>query len=229
MEEIEGISLLISKYKDKDGILNILTKNGLYSVLGRGIFNFKSKIFSFSSPFLHAKFEIYKGNVGGYKLKSGTIISSFNDLKIYDYNKAIILDFLSEIILKAKDGIDDFEALFNMTLNLLRNLNKEDSFKILSYFLIKLSFLLGLEVLIKCDDSYKEYYFDYKNGIICNTKTVSSFQISKNDLDFIKCSYIKSEYFELSANYLKIITSFSLLFETQFNFKINSLDLLTKY
>ena len=38
MENIKGIIISVSKYKDFDAIINILTENQIMPVLGRGIF-----------------------------------------------------------------------------------------------------------------------------------------------------------------------------------------------
>ena len=222
MEKIEGVSLLISKYKDNDAIINILTNNGLVSVLGRGILNYKSKNFIFSSPFTYAEYEIYRGNVGGNKLKTGKIYKIFND-STNDYSKLLALNFFSEIILKTIDGIDEFSTLYKNTLNFLESINQNDIFKELAIFTIKLTHLLGIDILI-----IGSKYLDYTNGKLTNTKTENSFSLNENDVNFLKEVYNKNiPSFE--ANYLKIITIIALFLQNQFDIKLNSIDLLNNY
>ena len=55
MEQIHGITLLVSKFKDNDSILNVISEKGLYTILGKGILNYKSKNFIFSHAFIECE------------------------------------------------------------------------------------------------------------------------------------------------------------------------------
>lgn len=222
MEKIDGISLLVSKYKDNDAIINILTNEGLISALGRGILNYKSKNFIFSSPFIYAEFELYRGNVGGNKLKTGKIFKIFNDYT-NDYTILVSLNFLSEIILKTIDGIDNFSSLYLNTLHFLESLYIHNTFKELSIFVIKLTHLLGVDILIegsKC--------FDYSSGKLTDNKTINSVNLNENEALFIEEVYDNKET-KIVTNYLKIITMIAMFLQNQFDLKLNSIDLLNNY
>ena len=135
-------------YKDKDAILNVLTKDGLVPILGRGIFDQKKPLRIFTSPFIKANYEIYKGKVGGFKLKDGKILKFYNE-NYLDFNLLSTLDFISELTLKTIDGIDDFRALYNLVDSTLNKVVEHfDKLILVEYFLNILK-LLGLKILIE--------------------------------------------------------------------------------
>ena len=41
MEQFVGLIISVNKYKDNNGVINILTENGIVSILGRGIYRWQ--------------------------------------------------------------------------------------------------------------------------------------------------------------------------------------------
>ncbi|MBR1581635.1 MAG: hypothetical protein IJ656_01245 [Bacilli bacterium] len=221
MEEIQGITILISKYKEKDAILNVLTRNGFYEILGRSIFDFKSKNFIFSKKFINCKYEIYKGGVGGYKLKDGTFLKEY--VNSNNYNSLIALDYIEEIINKTRDGIDSYSELYDLLENTLIDLNDKNIFEVLCYFTKKLTKLLGINLLVKETDSNK-FYINIKEGVISKFKSDDSLEISERELNF----FLNDEYItDFDAQ--KVLYYESMLIMDKFNIKLNSLQLLFYY
>ena len=181
MEQIEGITLSVSHYKDKDAILNILTKNGVVVVLGRGIFDQKKPLRVFTSPFLHARFEVYKGKVGGFKLKDGQILKFYNE-NYLDFNLLGALDFISELTLKVIDGIDDYSSLYNYLKETLDKLSiKFDKAYLAKYFLIILR-LLGLKIRT---GSLDEHLFNPANGSFTKEEDPDAIYFNFDEIIFI--------------------------------------------
>ena len=84
MLEIEGIVIKTTPYKERDAIIEIITQDGFFSFLARGIMKVDSKNALFVSLYTHARFELEEGKGGHYSLRSGTLLdspaNSMNDL-----------------------------------------------------------------------------------------------------------------------------------------------------
>lgn len=84
MIEKEGIVVRITPLKEKDAIIQIITDEGFFSFLARGIMKVDSKNALFVSLYTHARYELEEGKGGHFTLKSGMLLhspaSSMNDL-----------------------------------------------------------------------------------------------------------------------------------------------------
>lgn len=225
MEEIEGLSLLVSKYKDNDGVINVLTPNSIVPILGRGIFKYSSKNFICSNSFIYGKFEIYKGPVGNFKLKSFYQIKNFTSLSS-NYNYLVILNLISEIILKTEEGItDSYNICLEKVLSLLESFNESNDECLFntSIFLLDYLKLLGIKPEFNV---FKGKYFDLKEGQFINTKNKSTIKLTSIDLNFLE-NYQNANFKKDSTiNYYKIIALIVYFLEYQFNIELKSLDLL---
>ncbi|MDY2728387.1 MAG: DNA repair protein RecO C-terminal domain-containing protein [Candidatus Onthovivens sp.] len=223
MEQIHGITLLVSKFKDNDSILNVISEKGPYAILGKGILNYKSKNFKFSHAFIECDLEIYKGKIGGYKLKDGRICQDFTSLN-YDYNFLVYLDFISELTLKTVDGIDNYEKLFIILKITLENL--KSGLSQLAYYLLVLLDLLGIKP--DCGDGFK-YYFDIQNGNFTDFESKNTILFSVDDYNFIKNVIDNDLIVCNNANFHKIIYCFYLFLNQKMGVKLNSIDYFVKY
>lgn len=222
MEKIEGISLLVSKYKEKDAIINILTRDGFVSILGRGVYNYKNKNFVFTTPYIYGQFEIYRGGIGGYKLKDAKVYQFYIE-NLNEYSILISCDSLSEILLKTKDGIDDYPSLYNIVLEFFENINEKNAFKKLTNALIKLTILLGIRISINDNN-----FFDYFDGIFVKEKNKHSIMIENDEKEYLRSIY-SGDNCQSNVDFIKIITCISFLIENKFDIKINSIDMLNNY
>ena len=224
MEQIEGITLSVSHYKDKDAILNILTKNGVVVVLGRGIFDQKKPLRVFTSPFIHAKFEIYKGKVGGYKLKDGQILKFYNE-NYLDFNMLGALNFISELTLKVIDGIDDYLTLYESLENTLEELSSNfDKIHLTSYFLIILR-LLGLQIRTGTLD---EHLFNPAKGFFTSDEDSDATYFNFDEIIFID-SILNDKEVDFDKNNIdfdKILEVLNIFLTNFTDVRLNSISLL---
>ena len=84
MIEKEGIVVRVTQIKERDAMIQIITNDGFFSFLARGVLKVDSKNALFVSLYTHARFELEEGKNGYYSLKGGTLLhspaSSMNDL-----------------------------------------------------------------------------------------------------------------------------------------------------
>ena len=170
---------------------------------------------------INFKYDIIDKIECGIELK-GTEVKSIRD-GMCNLKDSFALIRNSEIILKTIDGIDEFSILYKNTLNFLESINQNDIFKELAIFTIKLTHLLGIDILI-----IGSKYLDYTTGKLTNMKTENSFSLNENDVNFLKEVY-NNNIPSFEANYLKIITIIALFLQNQFDIKLNSIDLLNNY
>lgn len=225
MEEIYGISVLISHYKDNDAILNILTKTSLYKVLLRGGFNIKNKNLIFTKPFIEGNYELYKGKVGGYKFKSCEVID-YHDKISASFKKVLSLNIISEVILKVCDGIDDFEILFNKFKETLSKLENNNEFQTINEFLSKITCLLGINPLFENTNSDINY-FSIKDGRFLKPPNDYSILLNGDETEYLKSLYYKNDY-DLNKKEIdkKKITRLLLVFiEDKMSIRLNCLNL----
>ena len=123
MELINGIIISISKYKESDNIIKILTNNNIESVQVSKNVYIKENINKFSG----GEFRIYKGGQKYYKL------SAFNQTFFLkntydDFNKLIIIDFLNELLsyLNEYKETIDFTGLYDFLLKEIKNIDSKE-------------------------------------------------------------------------------------------------------
>lgn len=229
MEQFLGITLNVSHYKDNDAILNILTSNELISCLGRGIFKQGNKNLIFTESFIKAEFELYKGKVGGYKLKDGKIISHYENYS-KSFKKCALFNLISEIILKTREGVSFNFELFNLVDKTLEGINDSKiEFNYIIYFILKYLDFLGIKPLFERNSS--NHFFNLDDGIFLNSIIERNNIVELNDLDLelFNAFYFDSDNFfeikikdEEALHFLNIINKF---LNNKFDIKLNAIDL----
>ena len=224
MEQIEGIILSVSHYKDNDAILNILTADGMYVVLGRGIFNSKKPLRIFTTPFIRAYFEIYKGKVGGFKLKDAKVIRFYNE-DYLNFNMLSSLNFLSELTLKTIDGIDNFGKLYSLLVNTLDAINKNFSLIYLTDYFLKLLKLLGLKILIT---DYNDQFFSPNEGRFIKDENDSTIYFNLDEIIYLDdISNDKNiEFTTDEVDFKKILNTLTIFLANCTDVQLKSIEIL---
>lgn len=199
-ERKEGIILRTIDYKDNSKILYIYTKDGLISVLARGV----KKL---NSPF--------KSSVLTYNLVSFTatnkklptlvdcaVIDYFNDIKT-DYLQALKISRMSNMVLMVTEPS---KLLYDFFISSIKNiLNYEN---IMDIFYMKMTYFFGVNPQLKCHCGNDIVYFDIEEGIgYCANHTNSD---NHKLVDLIKKTYMLkygNEYL-LDSSEKDILTSF---------------------
>lgn len=168
--EIEGIVIGITPIKEKDAMVNVLTKDGRIGFFARSIMNPSSKNHSSCLLYSFSKFTlISKGNT--LSLKSGELINSNH--KLYNsINIMTSLGIMSELTIRILDENEGrIYSIFIRILELL--INGFDSLTLINIFIaniIKLSgYVLNYDCCIYCSSNKNIIslsYFD--GGFVCN-------------------------------------------------------------
>ncbi len=194
MEKLKGIILSITPYKEKSGIISILYKNKLIEAT---ILNLNSENFSNLKKFSYGEFLLYKGPTKYFKLKSFYPIFELN--KAYnDFTSLLVLDFLSEILIKILLIKNDYnENFFLLVFGTIKRIEDEssDKFYNLIFFYNKILVYLGLDPYNMISSYLANYKilseFDYSIKISRNN-FLKLFNIFSNILSNYSGIYLKS-------------------------------------
>lgn len=188
IKNIEGFVLRSSPYKESDAMISVLSSDGLFSFLGRGVQKNTSKNFASCQLFSKAKFSLAEQKNGGFALSESEIIS-LPDGK-GDLTRLAIFSFLSEISVKLISE-EEASALYpwlDQTIESLKEQGKEISTALI-YFCHLLSVIgYGLEV---------------NECVVCGKKT-NIVGVSFNEGGFV-CGDCASPSSKMSARDLKIL------------------------
>jgi DNA repair protein RecO len=238
MEQFVGLIISVNKYKDSNAIINILTENGIVSVLGRGIFRDDSKNHLFTNKFIYANFDVYKGKVGGYKLRTAKIIKFYTSaISSLDY--LVALDYLSEAIIKTIDNVISEEDL-GVRSNLLSYVTKTLDYMVESRriyaSLARFASLLVKELGIKpnltnvINKASQNYSFADGSIVDLDRNELNKGVILSNDdinniNKFLNCDNVDN--IVINENDSKNVFVFlNRQIEVSFSIKLNSLDLM---
>lgn len=129
IESFEGIILSETNYSESSKILNVLTdKYGLIGIMSKGCRNIKSKLRGVSRKLLYGKFNVYYKPNGLSTLISIDVINSFSN------------------ILTNLERISYASFILDLTIQVLRQTEDEEIFKLLKDTLLKLD--EGLDPLV---------------------------------------------------------------------------------
>ncbi len=225
MQEFEGIIVSVNKYKDNDAILNVLTKDSLISILGKGIFKETNKNHKFVNKFIYGLFDCYEGPVKGLKLRN-VQIKEFYPINFKSYTSLIIVDFLSELIIKTSEN-NDCCFLFNNLLKILNILKKKNDDSVLfgSALIFLFSYIenLGIKPIMYGDDIP---YFSFKKGEFLNIYEDFDYKLNTDEQSIIKSLYNKEDINKYSiATIISILKLFITFLESSFDIKINSKEM----
>ena len=237
MEKFKGIIINLSKYKNYDVVINVLTNDGLFSVIGRGSFKNSSKTNFIIHPFLYGEFEVYKGPVGGYKLKDCKVIEFF-DKYFESYEDHVFAQFITELTFKMTVENSDLSGCFD---DLLAFLNKykvsENKYSLICYYfaliLKRNGVFLNLDNCVDCGNNTNIVGIDFeKGGAVC-TNHFSTTTKMMNEKEF--SVYASLFHYDLvtidqlvlsKEEFKEIISNLSFILEKNFNLNIKTLSLI---
>ena len=184
---VDGIVISSTPIKEKDAMVNLLTKNGRVGFFARSIMSLNSKNASSCLLFSHSSFTLSsKGE--SLSLKKGEIITS--NYKLYESIETMTcLQFMSEMTLKLLD--EDEGSTYEYFLKILELLNEGfDSLTLITIYLAKLIKLSGYSInysnCVECSSKKNIVSLDYNvGGFICN-KCASKFNLRKKEDEYLK-------------------------------------------
>lgn len=208
------ITTKINQYKDKDGIIHAISKNGTIDILAKGIFDVKNKNSSLNYSFIFADIEVETGKYKYPVLKEIYQIKNPLD-KNFTLEGLCILSSMNQMynyFLNNEEQNKSYAFLFD-TLKYFKHNNKE--FKIPLFFAIKILQMSG-------------YGFEIKQCIRCHTKkNITSFLF--NNGGFICSSCMKeNEVSDLTIEEMILLRNFSICNNYEEMFKINANDYAVK-
>ena len=240
MEKIVGLILNISNYKNSDCIFNILTKNELIPVLGKGSLNIKNKTNRLNNPFIYGEFDLYKGPTLGYKLRDCKVYEHFNE-RFVTYEDHIIFDFLSELLFKVIINSNSYDGYLDTIVNALsaykNKSNKYDTIITLFGNLFKINGLcLNTKSCVNCGNVNENDFvsIDFINGgVVCKNCLNNCFELmDKDDLEIYKDifeteSITKSVDLNLDKEkFLKVIKNLNIFLNSSLDINLKSIKLL---
>lgn len=241
MQKIEGLILNISNYKNSDCVFNILTKNNLISVLGKGSLNIKNKTNRLNNPFIYGEFDLYEGPTKGYKLRDCDVFDYFNE-KFVSYEDLMIFNFLNELLFKIIINSNSYDQYFETIINALKlygtGKNNYDIIATLYANLLKINGLcLNTKSCVSCGNLNESQIvsIDFLNGgTICkhclneslsvmNSKEISLYKkmFSSNTIDS-NVIYLNLD----KKMFIKIIENLSIFLSSTLDINLKSLSLI---
>lgn len=231
------IVLSVTPYKNKDGVVNALTENGMISFYARSIMDPKNKNSAINNILAVADIDVAEGKIKYPVLKTCSIIQSPLGVK-NDYSILSAVMFIEEVTSRLPND-DEKNLLFNKLLDALNALKNGKNPFVTS--LIYVSYLLKITgynfsedecALCNSKDNLKAFSF-IDGGFICKKCLCEAHEwlIAGDNLKAFKLAYsasnfdVESEYFtkEIVIHLLKEISQFIFDF---YGIKLNSISLL---
>ena len=238
MELIKGIVVSLSKYKDNDAIINVLTKDNIVPINIRGAYSKNSKYLKFAHTFYEGEFEIYKGNTKYFKLRNVNIL--FDSESFYgDYSILVCLELIKEVFTKAFSN-DEFTNNYLLLSTTLRHLSSKN--EIIKYTLLYIGFFIRISgysiVTNRFQNNSKDgdVYFSFENGGLVSGKfaTNSDIKLDSEEVNILKIIFenkyaIAASKLSFENNkYLSILTILCNFISYYNNINIVSLKMLEK-
>ena len=241
MQKVIGIILNISNYKNSDCVFNILTKDELISVLGRGSLNFKSKTNRLNNPFIYGEFDLYEGPTKGYKLRDCEVFNYFNE-KFISYEDHMIFNFLNELLFKIVVNSNSYDQYLESIINALKlygtNKNNYDIVVTLYANLLKINGLcLNVKSCVSCGDLNESELISIdflSGGTVCKHCLNESLEIMNIDeikiyKKIFESNIVDSMPINLNLDkktFIKIIENLSIFLNTTLDINLKSLSLI---
>lgn len=181
-EKVQGIVLKLTDYKEADKLASIFTlEQGVITAKFTGVKKEKAKLKALAQPFVFAEFNLTsKGNLN--QVINATLIDNFYPI-LNEYNKTIcayiVLDIINTILPQKKVE----NELFVLTLNTLKNIEKQNEFVATIDYILKFFAFSGLEIVMPETDFV---YFNKFTGEFEKTATQNSVQIDKKVYAILK-------------------------------------------
>jgi DNA repair protein RecO (recombination protein O) len=189
IKTIEGFVLRSSPYKESDAMMNVLSSEGLFSFLGRGVQKNTSKNFASSQLLSKAKFSLVEQKNGGYALQESEVMS-LPDGKS-DLTRLAIFSFIAEASVKliSEEEASTIYPWLDQTMNLLKEEGKEAS-SALIYFCHLLAVIgYGLEVdeCVVCGKKTDIIGVSFhEGGFVCRDCGSASSKLGARDLKILR-------------------------------------------
>lgn len=170
MVEFEGIVIRVTPFRDKDAIVNVISKDKLRSFLARGVLKLESKNAPSVNMFVKSRFQVSKGKEG-FSLRVGELLNSYEKIKT-NLNALAVMDFVGELTNKMiqADEVESLYPFFEKTIVLLNSGFDPLSAAILYFARILLGTGYGLDVdnCVSCGKTSQIVSFSFKDGgFIC--------------------------------------------------------------
>ncbi len=166
--DVEGIVLKVIPYKEKDGLVTILTKDGLVSFLAKGIYKIDSKNSLFTNLYTKAVFELIESKNGYYSLKNGKIINLSSNF-LDNLDKILTLNAIVELIIKTNDS-NNLNMLYPYLDNAYSLLVESEIDPLLFVAVIGVKYLkyngfdMKVDGCVICNQKNKLVSFDFSSG-----------------------------------------------------------------
>lgn len=176
ISEIVGYIVKVQKYKDSDAIITIFTKEGLFSIYGRGYKNVKSKYHILNNLFLKIKI---LGTQGKFlKIKDFEILE-YNQLEYDNFNviqtAVKVNKYIINILNSSKvPNSKNLEQLYNAYDFMIKNINDNNNVFMEYYIKLLLIKVSGIE-------------FNYSQCTFCTSKKIVTFSLSDGGLVCQQC------------------------------------------
>jgi len=189
IKNIEGYVLRVSSYKENDAMITVLSSDGLYSFLARGVLKNTSKNFSACQMLAKSKFSLSEQKNGNYSLSESEVIlvpdgkSSLLRLGIFSFVSECSLKLITE---------EEAAVLYPWLDKTMTNMQEEG--KEASSALVYLSHILneigyGLEVneCVHCGGKTGIINVSFKDGgFVCKNCTSESDKMDTRDLKILR-------------------------------------------
>lgn len=186
----EGYIIGVRKYKEKDSIIDVLTKNGVVTIFGKSYRNPKSKYHILNNVFL--KIKMLGESKSTYFLKEYDILN-------YRYVNCFNLEdiqIISQVVKLVKKNENNDNEIYEMFEFMLENIKKHNIIhtknNYIYYFickiLIKNKVNLNFNSCVRCNSKIEFKTFTiHEGGLICNKcylgeaiKTVDDIKVIKS-------------------------------------------------
>lgn len=118
MFEIEGFVIRLTPFKEHDAMVNVLSKERMYSFLAKGVLKYESKNSASVNMYAKGRYSLSKGKEG-MNLRVGELLDSYENIKT-NLDTLAILDMMGEATNKliqsedAKNIYDEFEKCLTL-------------------------------------------------------------------------------------------------------------------
>ena len=224
-EIVQGIVLKLTDYKEADKLASIFTlEQGVISAKFTGVKKEKAKLKALAQPFVFAEFNLnVKGNLK--QVINASLTDNFYPI-LNDYNKTIcayiVLDIINTILPQNKPE----NELFILTLNTLKNIEKNNEFIATIDYILRFFTFSGLEIILP----EKEYiYFNKFNGEFEEKSTQNSVQIDKKIYAILKeinSNFKQNSASENNEKYKQILRLLHNIILIKFNEEVKSFSFI---
>ena len=239
IKKITGIVIRKVDYKDSDQIIEILSKEGRFSFLAKGVKKLTSKNASSLLLLTKGTYTLLEGPQGGLSLKEGSIERTIAISE--DPKRVFALNFLSELSRSFINETSNFERLFCLLDKILEEINRgydplSASLLFFANLLKENGLTLNVSECVRCGNKRDIIGISYRDGgFICKHHLESeSEKRSVYELKVLRYSFlvplgkIGMVSFENKTT-LKLLREWGSFVLDNFGYKITSLKLLSMF